>query len=230
MSFLDVNLESTEEEILREFDRIADQFRKKIALKINQSYYRLVDFEFYAHSNSFQDPYTHKHELQLENSKFYLHGSGVDITFGDTKNFGGILIRGIIKLHDGADANSGFLKKQFDGPLLVATEIFSNLNGLSSNKLNEMAFIDIQQNDAIHFHPDEHWIKTKRIGLSTKAEDEDNKFRDSELRHIIVLKKAPDFKQKIKGIENLLEVEVCDKGFDEQKAIEILGYNKKFKK
>jgi hypothetical protein len=86
-----------------------------------------VDFEFYSFSDKFPDPYTHKNKLQLQNCKLYLHGSGIDITYGDGTNYGGILLRSIVKLYDGSDENSGFMKRQYGGPLVVATELFSNL-------------------------------------------------------------------------------------------------------
>ena len=64
MSFLNVNFEN-KETILQSFDRIADKISKDIQIKINDAYYRIVDFEFYTYSNVFQDPHTYKHPQQL---------------------------------------------------------------------------------------------------------------------------------------------------------------------
>ena len=50
MNFLNVNYE-TKESILKSFDAIADKISKDIILKINQSSYRIVDFEFYTFSD-----------------------------------------------------------------------------------------------------------------------------------------------------------------------------------
>jgi len=97
MIFLNVNFEN-QETILQSFDRIADKISKDINIKINNAYYRLVDFEFYTYSEVFPDPHTYKNDLQLQNGKLYLHSSGVDITFGDGMNHGGILIRSIISV------------------------------------------------------------------------------------------------------------------------------------
>ena len=115
MSFLKVNFESRES-ILNDIERISNKFSNDINIKINNTFYRIVDFEFYIFSDNFPDPQTHKKKQQLENGKFYLHSSGIDITFGDGLNYGGILIRGVVKMFDGANQEDGFSKEQFDGP------------------------------------------------------------------------------------------------------------------
>ncbi len=89
MDFLKVNYDS-QETILASFDKIADKFSRDIQLKVNDFYYRAVDIEFYTYSETIPDPHTYKHNLQMDSYKLYLHGSGIDITFGDGKNHGGI--------------------------------------------------------------------------------------------------------------------------------------------
>lgn len=229
MKLLQVNFES-KETILNDFDRIADKFCKDVNIKINKNYYRLTDFEFYAFSDKFPDPQTHKNKLQQENGQFYLHSSGIDITFGDGTNYGGILIRGIIKLYDGSDSESGFSKEQFDGPQIVATELFSNLNNLEDNQTNEISLIDIQgRNQDASFYPGIFYIKTKRVGLAPKADDKEDYYMNLPLRYIVVLKRTKKFKQKIKGIENILVDEVKNSRLTIEEANEILGYKKTFK-
>jgi hypothetical protein len=228
MTFLNVNFE-TQKTTLQSFDRIAKKISKDIAIKINEAYYRIFDFEFYTFSTHFPDPHTYKNELQLENGKLYLHGSGVDITFGDGINHGGILLRSIIKLYDGSEKESGFMKQQFDGPQNVATELFSNLNSLNSSKKNEISFIEMSEHHQdLHFYSPEAIIKTKRVGLTSKPIDKDGEYQNSQLRYIVVLPKFPNFKQTIKGIESLLREQVNTKVIDKEKAIEILGYKINF--
>jgi hypothetical protein len=228
MNILQVNFESRES-ILNDFDKIANKFLNNVCIKINQSYYRITDFEFYPYSDNFPDPQTHKNKLQLENSKFYLHSSGIDITFGDGVNYGGILLRGIVKLFDGAKKESGFSKEQFDGPQIVATELFSNLNPLGGNGLNEIALIEIDnQNEETFFAPGKLCLKTKRIGLTPKIQDKEHYYMNLSLRYIIVLQGFPQFKQKIKGIENLLLEEIKNGRLKEDEANDILGYKKIF--
>ncbi|MEX8548538.1 MAG: hypothetical protein V5804_13125 [Mucilaginibacter sp.] len=124
MEFLTVNYE-TQESILKSFDAIADKLSKDIILKINNARYQITDFEFYSFSEKLPDPYTHLNKLQQQKGKLYLHGSGIDLTFGENKKHGGILLRSVIRLQD-----DKFEMKQFNGPHLVATELFSNLNSL----------------------------------------------------------------------------------------------------
>jgi hypothetical protein len=122
---LKVNFE-TLKSILADFDKIAEKISNEIILKINNAYYRIIEFEFYTYAEKFPDPHTYKNPLQLENCKLYLHASGIDITFGDKVNYGGILLRSIVKLQDGSGNDSGFMKQQFNGPQIVATELFTN--------------------------------------------------------------------------------------------------------
>ena len=228
MTFLTVNFEN-QETILQSFDRIANKISKDINLKINNSYYRLVDFEFYTYSVGLPDPHTYKNDLQLQIGKLYLHSSGVDITFGDSVNHGGILLRSIIKLYDGSDQEHGFMKQQFDGPQKVATELFSNLNPLDSFEKNEISLLDIGGNNQdANFYPAKTIIKTKRVGLTPKPTDKDDFYRNLAIRYITILPKFPKFKQTIKGIESLLGEHVIKGQISIEEAREILGYKKSF--
>lgn len=226
MKLLKVNFESRET-ILHDFDRIAKKFCNDVNIKINESYYRITDFEFYTSSEKFPDPHTHKSALQLENGKFYLHSSGVDITFGDRVNYGGILIRGVVKLYDGSDKDSGFSKKQFDGPRIVARELFSNLNNLEENKLNEISLIDIDgHNQDACFFPGKLLMKTKRVGLTPKVEDNEQYYINIPLRYIVLLQHSRGFTQKIKGVEKLFDIEINNGTLTKDDANKYLAYNK----
>lgn len=228
MTFLKVNFESLDT-ILQSFDRIAEKISKDINLKINGAFYRLVDFEFYTFSEALPDPHTYKSDLQLLNGKIYLHSSGVDITFGDDKNFGGILLRGVVKLYDGSSQESGFMKQQFDGPQNVATELFSNLNPLINSEKNEISLIDVagHHQDAC-FYPAKKVIKTKRVGLTSKPNDIEDFYKNLPLRYITILPKFPNFKQAIKGVESILGEQVINGKMTIEEAQEILGYQRKF--
>lgn len=228
MTLLNVNFEN-QETILRDFDRIADKIAKDINIKINKASYRLVDFEFYIYSAALPDPHTYKNDLQLQNGKIYLHSSGVDITFGDGINHGGILLRSIVKLYDGSEQEHGFMKQQFDGPQIVATELFSNLNPLDSPEKNEISIVDINgHNQDTCFYPAKTIIKTKRVGLTPKPTDKDDFYRNLAIRYITILPKFPKFKQNIRGIESLLGEQVIKGQISVEEAREILGYKKNF--
>ena len=228
MKFLNVNFES-QNSILASFDNIADKISKDINLKINNAYYRLVDFEFYSFSKALPDPHTYKNDLQLQNGKLYLHASGVDITFGDGTNHGGILLRSVIKLYDGAEQEKGFMKEQYDRPQVVATELFSNLYPLDCQEKNEIALIDINgHNQDACFYPAKTIIKTKRVGLTPKPTDRDDFYRNLPIRYVAILPKFPKFKQTLKGIESILGEQVINGQISVEDAREILGYKKNF--
>jgi hypothetical protein len=227
MDFLKVNYKS-QETTLASFDKIADKLSRDIQLKVNEAYYRIVDFEFYTYSETIPDPHTYKHDLQLAPNKLYLHGSGIDITFGDGKNHGGILLRSVVKLYDGADKSTGFMKKQFDGPQKVATELFSNLNSLNRNSLNEIRLIDIEgHNQDNHFFPGKSILKTSRVGLTRKNSDLADYYLNLDLRYIIVLQSFPNFKQSVKGIEAIVRNKLTSGELDSDQAKGILGYSLK---
>lgn len=229
MTFLNVNFLSRET-IFKSFNQIADTISNNVQIKINEAYYRIIDFEFYCFGDQFQDPHTYKSTQQLENGNFYLHASGIDITFGDGTNYGGILLRSIVKLYGDSGKDFGFMTQQFDGPQNVATELFSNLNRLDGSNSNDIRLIDIEgHNQDACFTPAFKILKIKRVGLTSKINDLDDYYKNAHLRYIAVLQKFPKFKQTIKGIESILEEQIESGEIDRKEAVEILGYNRSFK-
>lgn len=225
MSFLTVNF-SSESNALESFNRIANQLANNIILKINDAKYRIVDFEFYAYSPLFPDPHTYKHSLQLQQGKLYLHGSGIDITCGNGENYCGILLRSVVRLYNGSDNTTGFMQEQFDGPQIVATELFSNLKTLTDGGKNEIVLEDILgQNQTASFYGATRVLKTKRVGLTPKKADPDNHYLNLPLRYITVLEK---FKLRIKGIETILREYVAEGLITKEEAQNIAGYQLKF--
>lgn len=67
--------------------------------------YRIVEVEFYYHSAGHPDVFAHRDPIQVECGRWYFHktrgvyrgGSfkGIDLTFGNGRDHGGILVRGI---------------------------------------------------------------------------------------------------------------------------------------
>ncbi len=78
------------------FYRVADHLFNQLLIQVNDSYYRIIDIEFYPHN----DAYTHGHPQELLKGKWYFHGSGIDLTIGDGTHHSGILIRSAAKLSD----------------------------------------------------------------------------------------------------------------------------------
>lgn len=221
-----INFEN-KETILRDIDSIAELLSNKTILKINDTSYRIVDFEFYVYSanKDFQDPHVYKNSLQLQNGKLYFHGSGIDITVGDELNYAGILLRSVIKFSEDSDSKLGSMKEQFDGPHKVATELMSNLNSLNSHKPNSIDLIFIKDNDTF-LYASERILKSKRIGLTFKKEDDENYFLNLPLRYIAII---PEFKQTIKNKEFVLSEQVANGALTEVQANKILGYTRKRK-
>lgn len=179
---------TNEETVVDSFRTIAKALFSDYVLIVNETRYRLLDLEFYCYAeNQFEDPYAHKHNHQLTNGKWYSHGSGLDITFGNGIDHGGILIRAIAEIDKAASKGNLFLKKEVHGPLNVKTEILSNLNGAFSEALNTFYLADISKDKqgALMIEPN-YVIETIRIGLNGKNDlSENQKFYKGNFRYVI---------------------------------------------
>ena len=121
---MEIDFTIEEEKIEDDFKRIANDLLNKWVLKVEDALYRITELEFYyTNGNSHNDTYIHGHDLQKQKGKWYFHGSGIDLTFGDGESHGGILIRAIYKINQGEE-------KYCYGPLNCVTEIFSNLTSI----------------------------------------------------------------------------------------------------
>lgn len=221
-----INFESRTS-LLSSLDRIARKFAGDLYLDINGAAYRVVDFEFYVYAPGiFEDPHTYCHDLQQEWGRLYLHGSGLDITFGDGTNHVGMLLRSVIRLYDGAGQETGFMKQQYEGPQVVATELLSHLAPLTSGGTNTIRLVDVNgHNMDATFYPAKHLVKTKRIGLTPKSSDREDFFKNLHLRFVACV---PYFRQKIRGVEAVLEDGVKAGTLTTEEAHKILGYQKQF--
>jgi hypothetical protein len=185
MTFLEIN-DITSESITEGFDKIANRLFTDYVLKVNEHLYRLLDIEFYYYApGRFEDVYAHQHEHQLQNGKWYFHGSGIDITFGNGINHGGILIRAIGSLTGEADARNN-IKKDIHGPLNVKTEICSRLNGVFDQKPHvfHLENISMERMGAGMLVP-EYIVKTKRIGLNPSKDNQEQHFYNGKFRYVI---------------------------------------------
>jgi hypothetical protein len=171
--------------ILASFDNIAEGLFNDFQLQVNESFYRLIDIEFYYFSAGiFEDVYAHKHEAQLKKGKWYFHGSGIDITFGNGKDHGGVLIRAIAKISNEGDKERNFIIKEIHGPLNVKTEICSNLHGVFDNEANTFQLNDVSRDRmAALMKMPPYIVKTKRIGLNP-AKEVNPYFHSAKLRYI----------------------------------------------
>lgn len=179
--------------IKESFDVAARKLFSDYQLRVNDRSYRLLDIEFYYFAeNIHEDIYAHKHEAQLQNGKWYFHGSGIDITIGDKTNHGGILIRAVGKMFEGATAEKAFICKEIHGPLNVKTEICSNLHGVFDDSPNIFSLIDITREPmGAGMKQPTHIVKTNRIGLNPDNDETAQQFWNSKYRYVAFLPGCP---------------------------------------
>ena len=87
------------------FSRIAEVSLNDTTLSVMGRAHRLIEVEFYLHCHQHPDPFTHKDAMQRSCGQWYLHrkgrsfrgGSfkGLDLTFGDGRSYGGMLVRSL---------------------------------------------------------------------------------------------------------------------------------------
>lgn len=176
---------SSSESIKESFNKVAEKIFNDIQLEVNDNYYRVLDIEFYYFAPLvFEDIYAHQHQEQLKMGNWYFHGSGIDITFGNGKNYGGILIRAIAKLSGDISRDENFIEKEIHGPLNVKTEIGSKLHDVFNQTPNIFQLHDVSRDrmPPLMKMPT-HIIRTSRIGLNetkditTQKEYFNGKFR-----------------------------------------------------
>jgi len=155
--------------------------------------YCFFDLEFYVLAPWHQDYYTYGDPAQQMTGKFWVHGSGIDLTFGNTalNQWGGILIRGMIELSEYLPLNgcsyvasellSGEIKKDKntmingDGLTLARKEVRTNCNvkwrqrqGLNRKKFSdkkEMFRNSVLGTVESKFGADEYYMRRYRAYL-----------------------------------------------------------------
>jgi len=204
-------------------------------LEINDTKYRIVDFEFYLNSTNeiAQDPHTYNNYLQKTSGRLYDHASGLDITFGDNNNAVGVLIRGIAKLgtKDKIDSSKYFIDEYFDGPHKARTELIGNLR---FNETNTLTFLETSTEIGTFLKPhDVKIVSTKRVNLTPKTDDPTHKFINENLRYIVLIPRyySEDNKLvfngnpiKIKGLEKEIKNALVNNLIDVETAQNMLGY------
>jgi len=125
LTFLKLQKHPEIEDLHPEFVRISSELMNNWILQIEESKYRIIEIEFYFKGGTHNDNYTHCHELQRKFGRWYFHGSGLDLTFGNNNFYGGILIREIYNLVTKV--------KPTYGPINVVTELFSNIQTVYNN-------------------------------------------------------------------------------------------------
>ena len=186
----------------KKFASLANQLINQYILKVNNTEYRFTELEFYYYEpEKHEDQYVHKNDQQLSSGKWYHHGSGLDITFGNKSKgaFGGILIRGIKDLNNG---------KYIDGSLNVVTEVFSHFTDVNEI-YNKFGLVEKSL-------PLEKPIRAQRIGLN---EETDPEFYPKPYRFIIEINPNHQFKEKTRVAQQMKE-----DGYSSEDINKMFGY------
>lgn len=198
------------------FDKMAQYVFNKCCLKAHGKTYYFTEIEFYYYADAHPDTYTYgkakgdQHSPQLTSDQCYLHSSGLDITFGADKEYGGILVRGIRNEKN----------EYIFGPINCAKTILGSIR-YSSKRRKERATLprlEKKENGSYSYlgigNPN-HIYKGPRIGLKEK-----NDFRWAPYRYIVDFTPTHQFKEK----EIVFAVSVISSDNLRKKPI-LAGYN-----
>jgi hypothetical protein len=185
------------------FDALSEFVFQKVRLVINQENFRFSEIEFYVKSHSHKDMFTHDDPLQSELGRWYVHESGIDMTFGNSNMAASILIRGL------KNEGSRNLRGMFiSGPLQVLKKICSGMKTIDST--NHDFYIEY-----VNGLEETVWIRHSRIGLSKETEikrrkeyydldtnDESDLFYNRPYRYVAWLEPYHSFRNKLKVMED----------------------------
>ena len=118
---LTINTKS-QETIYQSFERIAEDILNNFIIQIKNIQYRILNVEFYYYNfDKHPDCNVHQNKRQLNSHQWYLHKNsinpnyhrkGIDYTFGNNGNYGGILIKTVKNLTTDSEplSQSNFIK------------------------------------------------------------------------------------------------------------------------
>lgn len=164
-----------EESAANWFGHIGERLLNESHLLVGNQPHRLTEVEVYYYGQAHKDPFAHRDPIQLHCGRWYFHRShgayrsgsfkGLDLSFGDGDNYGGVLIRGLEK-PDGA---------LIDGPSLCVDYLLEATGSDSVSQLDRaigtrvawekgnILFLDQTEETA----PSPIW-RSGRVGLSLK--------------------------------------------------------------
>jgi hypothetical protein len=181
-------------EIEENLNIVASKLMNEYQFVIGNNNYKFTEIEFYFHSkiHKHEDTYCHKHDNQLNFNKWYFHGSGLDLAFGNEERdnkekavYFGILIRGIKNISKG---------KYISGPLNVVQELFDKTGEITSK---EIRFYIEETETSLPF---EIPIKSTRINLPKK----DDVYFDNKYRFLTDINPKHQFAEKTKVANAML--------------------------
>ncbi|PTB96016.1 hypothetical protein C9994_09180 [Marivirga lumbricoides] len=135
---------------LKDFERISEVLLNSSVLKVGSKSFRICAIEFYYKQADHMDNAAHAHKRQLTCGAWYFHGSGLDITFGDETEYGGILIQAIQNVEEPRIFTAG--------PLKCVTALFEAFGSASNHRLT----FGLEE----YRHEHEKIIAAPRVGLN----------------------------------------------------------------
>ncbi|MCD6173697.1 MAG: hypothetical protein J7J96_07920 [Sulfurimonas sp.] len=176
----DTNLTTIKESFLE----IAEQILNYYILNVNGNQYRIKNIEFYYYNenkhpdqNSHSLKYKRAKERQILNAQWYLHKISInkkynykslDYTFGDSINYGGILIKEVVKLNYNTKIN--FSQSKF------IDELIDKLQPKTKEDFLEM----IENKNKINFIYKENIPKYNILRWTRKGLTNNDKFKNME--------------------------------------------------
>jgi hypothetical protein len=154
-----------------QFGEAAEYLLGNCIIRCDSAEYQITELEFYYYSEIHPDPFVHRHDNQLRMGVWYFHDVGQDLTFGDGKNHGGILVRGIKSLDNGEFA---------DGPVKVYDKLF-NEKHLS---INAQHCFGICESENRLIDTDHEIYSFPRVGLQPTQEKQGIDFFIAPYRYI----------------------------------------------
>jgi hypothetical protein len=225
-----LSTENIKDDASKAFEEAAHFLMNNCLLQVGEEKYRLVELEFYYWSENHEDWYIHNHvkgghPKQKEFGKWYVHASGLDLTFGKDGNAGGILLRGIKKINNDGKT----CEPIYSGPINLRKPMLKNDEKNVMSSFEALDELDAFNNHIVsiveNVEPfNEDAICYTRVGLKEKANDTNAEMLNRHYRYIAEYMHNPEcihpFKEKEKVAKHLLLN--TDKIKDEKK---VLGYN-----
>ena len=188
-------IDENDDTCLNSYRGIAEKLMNNYKLQVRNTFYRIVECEFYYSSKKHPDPYVHGHERQKESfGEWYFHGSGLDITLSNGEAYGGLLIRSIAEVKQQGNIER---KDAIMGPLNVCTEIFSKIGNVMAELPLHFGFREISRDPMGANMKTARIFAVPRIGLN-KIKDNEQSFCKRPYRFISFLHLPHKESEKIK--------------------------------
>lgn len=180
-----INLSINRNNVETSFERIAKELMNEWSLACGKNLYRIAEVEFYLRTinkedNWHHDSYVHGHDLQKTSHRWYFHGAGIDLTFGQEDFYGGILIRALCNIENG---------EYHYGPLKLLVELFGQFPEVYGTN-HTFGLIPAEKDQFKREDP----IAAPRVGLNPKT---DIDMFEKNYRFLIMPKKQHADKTKI---------------------------------